>query len=324
MSRIDEALRQAGLRSEPNLPSSQAPAGLESFPIGPDAEPEAPVRLPERLTAAPPASARQPEPQPRPVAPPPPQAVQDLSAERSRTMKVPAAEKLVVHDKTGQACIEQYRRVAALLHQMQEERGTKVLMIASARPGEGKTLTAANLGLTLSESYRRRVLLIDADLRRPSLNTLFKVRSMTGLSERLKGNGHGPLRVLELSDSLALLPGGVPDTDPMAGLTSGKMPQIIEQAGASYDWVILDTPPLALQPDASLLAGMVEAVVFVIAAGLTPSSIIQHSIETVGREKIVGIILNRIDNSDLDEAAYYSYYYNRDPVRAREKPTPHL
>src|SRR6185369_2035328 len=118
---------------------SQAPAGLESFPIGPDAEPETPVRLPERLTAAPPASARQPEPQPRPVAPPPPQAVHDLSAERSRTMKVPAAEKLVVHDKTGQACIEQYRRVAALLHQMQEERGTKVLMIASARPGEGKT-----------------------------------------------------------------------------------------------------------------------------------------------------------------------------------------
>jgi capsular exopolysaccharide synthesis family protein len=235
----------------------------------------------------------------------------------ARDVRALAAEKLVVHEQTGRACIEQYRRVAAMLHQLQEERGTKVLMVASAQPGEGKTLTAANLALTLSESYRRSVLLIDADLRRPSLNALFRLNSASGLSDRLKGNGQGPLRVLELSDRLALLPGGSPDTDPMAGLTSGRMQQIIEQASQNYDWIILDTPPVALQPDATLLAGMVEATIFVIGAGKTRSAVIQHAIETIGREKIVGVVLNRIDDGELDEAAYYHYYYNREPIRPR-------
>jgi protein-tyrosine kinase len=287
MSRIDEALRQAGLHSQAGpLPSTTA-AGIDSFPAGlePQSVPEPPTRQP--VFAAPSPKAAQPA------------SIMSLSA-----------EKLVVHEKTGPACVEQYRRVAGILHHLQEQRGTKVLMVASARPGEGKTLTAANLGLTLSESYRRRVLLIDADLRRPSLNALFRLQNLGGLSEILKSTDQTPLRVMKLSECLSLLPGGQPDRDPMAGLTSGRMRQIIEQASASYDWVILDTPPVALQPDASLLAAMVEASIFVIAAGVTPSAVIQQAIQAIGREKIVGVVLNRIDGSQLDEAAYYDYHYN--------------
>ena len=99
-------------------------------------------------------------------------------------------------------------------------------MVASAQMGEGKTLTAANLALTLSESYRRRVLLIDADLRRPSLSALFGVQSATGLSETPSEHRHGPAAGPRALAQLSLLPGGRPDTDPMAGLTSGRLQQI--------------------------------------------------------------------------------------------------
>jgi protein-tyrosine kinase len=300
MSRIDEALRQAGLRKEAGAPSGGSAAGLDNFPVGTESEVTAAPAAPQRTYTP---------PQPAPVQPAPVQLARSSSL---------SAEKLVIHDRTGPACVEQYRRVAATLHHLQEERGTKVLMVASARPGEGKTLTAANLGLTLSESYRRRVLLIDADLRRPSLNALFRLQNVGGLAETLKGTDNGPLRVLELSPYLSLLPGGRPDRDPMAGLTSGRMQQIIEQAASNYDWVIIDTPPIALQPDATLLAAMVEGTIMVVAAGTTPSALIQHAIDSIGREKIVGVILNRIDDRQLDAAAYYDYYYNRAPVRARD------
>ena len=283
MSRIDEALRQAGLKTDDQVPS--APAALEAFPVGHD-------------TPLSKAAAHVPEP-----------AVARKRNEPSvESRKFAVVEKLVIHEATGPGCVEQYRRVAATLHQLQEERGLKVLMVASAQVGEGKTLTAANLALTLSESYKRRVLLIDADLRRPSLSALFRIRRVKGLSESLQGTADGPLQVLQLSPWLSLLPSGKPNPDPMAGFTSGRMQEILAQAAANYDWVILDTPPVALQPDAHLLSAFVEGIVFVIGAGISQWPVIQRAIDTVGRDSIVGIVLNRVDPSTFKESAYYDYY----------------
>jgi Mrp family chromosome partitioning ATPase len=86
------------------------------------------------------------------------------------------------------------------------------------------------------------------------------------------------------------------------------MKDIIQQAAESYDWVILDTPPVALQPDAALLGAMVEATVFVIAAGVSPAADIERSIDAVGREKIVGVVLNRVEDDPTGDAAYHGYY----------------
>ena len=93
--------------------------------------------------------------------------------------------KLVVGERCEQGVVEQYRRLAAVFHQAQVQHGTRSIMISSAVPGEGKTLTATNLALTLSHSYKRRVLLIDADLRRPGLHTVFGVPNHVGLRDRL-------------------------------------------------------------------------------------------------------------------------------------------
>ena len=82
--------------------------------------------------------------------------------------------------------VEQYRKLAASLHHAQADRGIKVVVVTSALPGEGKSLTASNLALTLAESYQKRVLLVDADLRRPSLHDMFGIHNGTGLTERLE------------------------------------------------------------------------------------------------------------------------------------------
>src|SRR5205809_576306 len=118
------------------------------------------------------------------------------------------------------SAVEQYRRLAAALHHTQLERDTKVLMITSASPGEGKTLTATNLALTLSESYRRNVLLIDADLRRPSIHQMFQLPNVLGLSDGLHSMTEEKLSLIQVSDTLTVLLAGRPDPDPISGLTS--------------------------------------------------------------------------------------------------------
>jgi protein-tyrosine kinase len=282
MSRIDEALKQAGARTPFDDPRPEASsAGLESFSVGPDAASSS-----RDLPRVEPRSPRQPADAPC----------------------VPFFERLVVHPNAEPVAVEQYRRVAAVLHQTQVQRGIKVVMVASAKAAEGKTLTAANLALTLSESYGRRVVLIDADLRRPALSRLFQLPNGSGLSENLRAVGDQPLNVTNLSELLALVPGGCADSDPMAGLTSGRMQQIIGRAAASFDWVIIDTPPVALLSDAHLLAAMVDAAVLVIHAGVTPHALIQRAVDTVGREKIVGVVLNRVSSDAFAEANYYEYY----------------
>src|SRR4029450_12477909 len=100
-----------------------------------------------------------------------------------RQLNSTLATKTVVDDSMMPASREQYRRLAAALHQAQRATGFKVVMVVSAVAGEGKTLTASNLAMTLSESYRRDVLLIDADLRRPSLHLVFQVPGAPGLSD---------------------------------------------------------------------------------------------------------------------------------------------
>lgn len=216
-------------------------------------------------------------------------------------------EKLVIAPAVDPRCVEQYRRLSAALHLTQAERGIKVIMVASALPGEGKTLTAVNVALTLSESYRRSVLLVDADLRRPAIHDVFRVPNQSGLNEGLKSASDRKLVVTQFAERLAILPSGIPDPDPMGGLSSERMRRVLSEAASTFDWVILDTPPLELLPDAHLLAAMVDGVVLVVRAGKTPSLPIQRAIQALGRERIVGVVLNQVADSARSNAEYARY-----------------
>jgi protein-tyrosine kinase len=201
---------------------------------------------------------------------------------------------------------EQYRRLAGRLYLAQAEHGTRVVMITSAMPGEGKTLTASNLAVTLAESYKRQVLLIDADLRRPWVHEMFQVPNLSGLNDRLKDEEVRKVPLLRLTDHLSLLTAGRPDRDPMAVLSSERMQRVLQEASARFDWVIIDTPPVALLTDAHLLASLVDAVVLVVQAGQTPLPAINTAIQAVGRDRILGVVLNRADSPFVYDA--YRYY----------------
>ncbi len=219
------------------------------------------------------------------------------------------AEKIVATPDIRPAFAEQYRKLAGVLHHAQLERNLKVVMVTSAMAGEGKSLTATNLALTFSESYRRSVLLIDADLRRPTLHETFQVPNISGLGDGLRAETEQKLSLVQVSPRLTLLTAGRPDPDPMSGLTSDRMQRVIEEAASRFDWVIIDTPPVGLLPDAKLLAAMAQGTLLVVRAGRTPYSLVRRAVDAIGRDRILGVVLNQAeDDAGTAGYSYYSYY----------------
>jgi capsular exopolysaccharide synthesis family protein len=203
--------------------------------------------------------------------------------------------------------VEEYRKLAATLHHAQGVHGLKTVMVSSAAAGEGKTLTSVNLALTLSESYRRQVLLIDCDLRKPSVHEIFQVQNTAGLIDVLT---HGPdkkVPLIEVSSHLKLLLSGGISPDPMSLLSSKTVHHLLKDAVEVFDWVIVDTPPAAFLPDCNLLSSAVDAAVLVVRAFDTPYALTQRAVEAIGREKILGIVMNRAERP-VTTKYYYGYY----------------
>lgn len=218
-----------------------------------------------------------------------------------------AAERRKVVAGTGvdPAVVEQYRQLAATLHHAQNQTGTRSVMVTSALPSEGKTLTAANLALTLSESYQRRVLLIDADLRRPRIQEMFGLRAGEGLTDSLVAAG-GRLPVHQVSPTLWVLTAGRALPNPMSALVSQAMTQLLSEARDAFDFVVVDTPPVAILSDANLLAAMIDTAVVVVNAQSTPYPMVQRAVNAIGAHRVLGVVLNRAEKAHL--SAGYGYY----------------
>ncbi len=220
--------------------------------------------------------------------------------------------KLVLGSDVDPGLVEEYRRLAALLHNAQLTRRIRSVMVASAVAAEGKTLTATNVALTLSHSFERRVLLIDADLRRPSVHEMFQLPNDRGLVDSLTNVRGGRLPVQQVSRTLSVLTAGRPTSDPMSLLVSDAMKQLVADAVDEFDWVIVDTPPVALMPDANLLASMVDTALLVIGANTTPYPLVQRAAAAIGVDRILGVVLNRAVRSGLThEYGYYHYGYRQ-------------
>jgi capsular exopolysaccharide synthesis family protein len=303
MSRIDQALKRReketarkddavgffGRRRWPEVESPVVPAWqLERFP----------VEVPRSVETHEVAALERPHVVAEPASPAPVVADPAPTPVRFRQFNRLVAGKVVGDHRMDPKATEQYRRLAASLHHVQVERGTRKVMMTSAVSGEGKTLTALNLAMTLSASYRRRVVLIDANLRSPSIHTLLDISNVVGLTEALTETGQMKPVVLELSPRLSVVPAGRPDPDPMGPLTSPRLAMILDEMAHKFDWVIVDTPPVVLLPDTNLLVSMVDAAVVVIDAAKTSYDLIERAVQVIGRQRVLGFVLN---NAEAEE-----------------------
>ena len=207
------------------------------------------------------------------------------------------AGKLVVSEIVPAASIVQYRRLATSLQELQIERGLNRLLVTSARPRDGKTLTVANLALTLSENFGRRVLLLDADQRHPSLHEIFDIPNTSGLNEMLRA-ARGDVPLIRVGENLSVLPSGRLDAETTGPLTSNRMKGLVARFADQFDWVLLDAAPVEFMEDAGGLARALGPVLFVIGAGSTPCRRVANAIAQLGAECLVGTVLNRVAPTD--------------------------
>jgi protein-tyrosine kinase len=304
MSRVADALRKAGLQVD-----AAVDADVSALEVFKASEEPAPVEGPRSHGSA---VVHRMTP-PAPLVPVEPSKSDKPSAfrfvfERSDGALAACVRQggLVVSPMFDVAGSQQYAKMASSLHHLQREHALKTFLVTSAMPGEGKTLTSANIALTLSESFNRKVLLVDADLRRPTINRVFNLERQPGLTAVLTEPAHD-VRVVQVSRHLSVLPGGSGLADPVGAVTSDRMHDFIEAASAAFDWVIFDTPPLSLVPDATLLSGMLDGVLLVVRASSTQSDQLRRAISGIAPDRILGAVLNRAERVETTEYGYYAH-----------------
>ena len=218
-------------------------------------------------------------------------------------------DRLLTSSNASPLLVEQFRNLAASLNRLHQEGQLRSLLVTSPAPGDGKSHVAVNLALTLSESYRRAVLLVDADLRRPTLHRMFGVHATPGLLEALRADQEGKPTVHKVGEHLTLLTAGHQQHNPVGDLSSSRLSRLIKAARSRYDWVIVDSPPVAGLADARILSEVVDGAVLVIRAGATRYPEVDASVAALGQDRLLGVILNAVEPSAIRRDDYYAHYY---------------
>jgi capsular exopolysaccharide synthesis family protein len=213
------------------------------------------------------------------------------------------ARNMVSLTAPASTAAEQFRTLYYRLERMREMRPMKVIAVTSALPGEGKTVSTVNLALTAARANPdRRILLIDADLRRSGVGLALGIKSKPGLSELLTGDAELKDVVRRFkSTRLAVIPGGGNPEEPTQLLASTRMKHLMKMVRDNFDEVYVDLPPTLPFADAAILGGQSDGVLMVIRANQTPHKQVSAAIEQLAGAPILGVVLN---GAEVATAAY--------------------
>ncbi len=220
--------------------------------------------------------------------------------------------KLVVVSAPDSLDAENFKILRSQIMFPKDRKRPKAIMVTSALPGEGKSFVASNLAASISLGFNENVILIDCDLRRPTLHKIFGISASQGLHEYLTGQaGFQDVVVKTGVKKLTLLAGGNPSPNPTELLASQMMKDFLVEVKERYEdrYVIVDSTPMQVTAEANVLSQYVDGIIFVILAEKAPRELIQKSIESLGKEKILGIVFNGYNQSYRGYKKYYRKYY---------------
>lgn len=224
---------------------------------------------------------------------------QDITAPPQFASLQPAtsSESLVVAMLSDNSLgAEKFRMLSTRLRHLQQGQSLKKVVLTSSGTGEGKSLIAANLAATLARS--QRVLLLEGDMRRPTLSRLFGLGDLKGLSDYLADAEPISQVVYRLEPlQLYLLPAGNVAKDPMQLLESPRLAELMKDLTTSFDWIIIDSPPLLPLADTSVWARLADGLLLVVRGDQTSKALLQKSVESMNGS-LLGIVLNEFPEQD--------------------------
>jgi protein-tyrosine kinase len=271
MSRIHQAMRRA---ERERHETSNRHAGVTQRTANPPGQEVTPASPPQRL-----------QPNER--------TSRDPELLRFREKTVTLDGKLIALSSRETHSGNEYLALGDRLHQLRAEAELSTILITSAAKGEGKSLTAANLSLSLCQHAERGILLVDANLRDPSLHRLFGLDQAPGLSDLLRKNLL-PREVILRTNiaNFCIAAAGTGSDSPQELLNTQRMHEFLAFVRRQFEWVFLDSPALVPDPDADLLSSMVEGVLLVVNTSQTSANLIRQGFDVLRGKNVLGIVRN--------------------------------
>lgn len=228
----------------------------------------------------------------------------------------PYSKLVSVVEKDGLAA-EKFRFLAVRLRHLQQRRALKKLLITSTMPEEGKSTVAANLACTLGTRRQQKTILLEGDLRRPTVLRQFGMGKVPGLSEYLQGTVDAKLPIYRL-DALGIwvMPAGNVPHNPLELMQCGRLSPLIDRLNTWFDWIVIDSPPILPLADTSIWTRLADGILLVTRQGTTDKEQLKRGLEAIEPSKLLGAILN-----SSTKVAHSDYYqrYGHDAVSAENK-----
>jgi len=236
--------------------------------------------------------------------------------------KVISGQRLVTYYDPDSVASEQFRKLRTQLLRLRLPHPPRTILVTSARAGEGKTLISANLAAGIAHDFNAYALLVDSDLRNPSLGNWFGISNGYGLSDYLVGRKEiSELLFKTEIERLRILLGGTLQDNPTELVGSARMESLIKELKSRYSdrYIIFDSTPLLATSEPEILCKLVDGILIVVRAGETPRETVKQAIASLDKEKILGVVLNDLQfkSSGLTNRyfgsndSYYGYRYNQ-------------
>jgi protein-tyrosine kinase len=225
-------------------------------------------------------------------------------------------KRLVSYFHPGSLATEQFRKLRTYLFREKESGPPKTIMITSATSNEGKSLITSNLAIGIAHDLQAHALIVDCDLRNPTIGRLFGLQNRKGLADYLSGTEGIPelMRKTEI-EKLTVIPGGTIQENPAELIGSKKMEALVEELKSRYSdrYIIFDSTPLLATSESEVLGKLVDGIIVVVRAGVTPRETVKQAIASLEQEKILGFVLNSLEFKSPGLSSRYfgshGYYY---------------
>jgi capsular exopolysaccharide synthesis family protein len=235
-----------------------------------------------------------------------PESANGSSTFPSLEVSVTPSSPLVFFTQPESLAAEKFRFLGVRLRQMRQTRPLKKVLITSTIPEEGKSLVSANLSGVLARR-KERVLLVEGDMRRPTLSNQFGLGRLAGLAEWLQGGLEKPWNIYRLSGAgFWIMPAGDPPANPLELMQSGRLASLMGQLANLFDWIIVDSPPLLPLADSTVWARLTDGALLVVREGKTQRRPLERGLEIIKKSDLLGVVLNGCSNTDHD--SYYQRY----------------
>jgi len=240
--------------------------------------------------------------------PTPPIPSDELPQFPAANIVLPNFSKFVCFSQGESLAAEKFRYLATRLRHAQQKRVLKRVVVTSSAAGEGKSMVAANLSHALAAG-KQQVLLLEGDLRRPSLGHQLGLDHLPGLSEMLQDGNHAYNIYRLESSGLCVLLAGDAHSNPLQLMEPAKLSALMDRVSTGFDWVIIDSPPVLPLADTSIWTRLSDAILLVMRPGVTSKRQLQRSFETIEHSKLLGSVLNA--STEATRNHYYYHYASR-------------